>query len=603
MGTYPFVPNVGAPSEYPASLYQKLLHLPLLAGIEAALVARLIAGASWFSLPGGMLLERSGENYCAMFVLITGRLTVFIDEPDGTRRTIGHVHAGETIGEMSVLSGEPPMAEVAAVRDSELLRVEAPLFRELMALCPKLLSNITQGLIQRLATSARRPDDTGNCRTVAIVPLQDHLEDERIGDQIVTRLNDMGYKAAILRAADGAGSTEWLNRVEASHEFVVYRGDSPRSFWTNLCRRQADRVFLLARADRPLGLDRFVADNATVASSNQELLLLHPRGRLNTSQEGFAFPNKTSRTCFHVRAECPGDVGRLARFIAGRAVGFVLGGGGARGFAHIGVAKALNEAGVPFDRLGGTSMGAIIAAGLAAEWSIDELSARMSEAFVQANPLSDYTLPLIALVRGRKVSQLLRNHFGTIRIEELPKPFLCVSSDLSAGQIHIHQHGFLWHALRASISLPGILPPVTMHRHLLVDGGVMNNLPVDLMPRLGDGPIIASDVSGQIDLQASDEHYGERPVWRVLWQRMRGTPSIVSILMRSATVGSEAQRRVVREQASLLFQPRAGGVGLRDWKMFDSAIAAGYTHAAKLLEQQENLVSRVFLGPEASPPT
>lgn len=595
------VPHLHGRSQYPDSLYQELRKAPLLTGVEAALVDRLIAGASWFSLPGGMLLERSGENYCALFVLITGRLTVFLEESDGTKRIIGQVHAGETIGEMSVLSGEPPMAQVAAVRDSELLRVDAPFFRELMALCPKLLSNVTQGLIQRLTTSAHRSGTSGNCKTVAIAPLQNHLEGERIAHQIADKLNHMGYKTAVLQAADGSGTTEWLNRIEACHDFVLYRGDSPHSSWTNLCRRQADRIFLLARADRPFDLDRFIAGDATAANGIPELLLLHPRGTHAPHDES-SISNKAFRTCFHVRAECPEDLGRLARFIAGRAVGFVLGGGGARGFAHIGVAKALIEAGVPFDRLGGTSMGAIIAAGLAAEWSIDELSSRMSEAFVRANPLSDYTLPLIALVRGRKVSQLLRHHFGTIRIEDLPKRFLCVSSDLTAGQIHTHVQGLLWHALRASISLPGILPPVTLDRHLLVDGGIMNNLPVDLMFRLGDGPIIASDVSGQIDLQAGDENYGDHSIWRLLWQRMRGTPSIVSILMRSATVGSEAQRRIVREQATLLFQPRAEGVGLRDWKMFDHAIAAGYAHAARLLERQGNLLSNAFLNPQGSPP-
>jgi len=221
------------------------------------------------------------------------------------------------------------------------------------------------------------------------------------------------------------------------------------------------------------------------------------------------------------------DIHRLARFVSGRAVGLVLAGGGARGFAHIGILKALTEAGVPIDQLGGTSMGAIIAAGVAAEWDTRDLAKRLRHAFVETNPLSDYTFPLIALFRGRKVSQLLRQNFGEIRIEELPKPFFCVSSDLTSGRIHVHRSGPLWRALRASVALPGILPPVTHHGHLLVDGGVMNNLPVDVMAQNPHGPIIASDVTGEIDLHASDDRYGERPWWWLLGQRMRGTPSII----------------------------------------------------------------------------
>jgi NTE family protein len=135
------------------------------------------------------------------------------------------------------------------------------------------------------------------------------------------------------------------------------------------------------------------------------------------------------------------------------------------------------------------------------------------------------------------------------------------------------------------VALPGILPPVTHHGHLLVDGGVMNNLPVDVMRKLARGPIIASDVTGEIDLQARDDRYGERPIWWLVWQRMVGSPSIVSILMRSGTVGSEAQRRVVREQADYLYEPPLPGIGLRDWKAFDRAVQEGYDHTMQAIEK------------------
>jgi NTE family protein len=595
------VAPVSDQSEYPASVHHIVGRAPLFAGVEPEMVSQFLDNTSWFSLPGGLPLERSGENAHALFLVITGSLTVFVEQPNGGTRIIGRVSEGETVGEMSVLSGDPPMAQVAAVRDSELLRIDARKFRELAALCPRILLNVTQGLIQRLATSARWTGGSSSCKTVAIVPLQDDLHGEQIAAQLADALNGMGLKTALLCRGDGDGSTESLNRIESSNEFVLYRADAPQSAWTNLCRRQADRVFLLARADRPFFLDRvrFSASGTEGRALIPELLLLHREGQFPESQDQGTSAGNHPRARFHVRADRPADVTRLARFIAGRAVGFVLAGGGARGFAHIGVAKALTEAGVPFDRLGGTSMGAIIAAGLAAEWSIDELSARMYDAFVRANPLSDYTLPLIALVRGQKVSQLLRKHFGTLRIEDLPRPFLCVSSDLTAGRLHVHDAGLLWSALRASIALPGILPPVSVNKHVLVDGGIMNNLPVDLMVRLGNGPTIASDVSGHVDLQTDDDHYGERPIWRLLSQRMRGTPSILSILMRSATVGSEAQRRVVREQASLLFQPQAEGIGLRDWKMFDRAVEAGYTHAANILEQHGSQLYKTLQGATA----
>ena len=119
----------------------------------------------------------------------------------------------------------------------------------------------------------------------------------------------------------------------------------------------------------------------------------------------------------------------------------------------------------------------------------------------------------------------------------------------------------------------------------LVDGGVMNNLPVDIMAAEARGPIIAVDVSGEIDLRAFDPLYGERPIWSLIAQRMRGSPSIISILMRAGTVGSNAQRRIVREQADFLYEPPLEGVGMRDWQAFERAIAQGYAHAMLEIEK------------------
>jgi NTE family protein len=231
-------------------------------------------------------------------------------------------------------------------------------------------------------------------------------------------------------------------------------------------------------------------------------------------------------------------------------------------------------------------MGAIVAAGIAMEWDIPELTVRVRDAFVTNKPLSDITFPLIALYKGAKVSTLLQKHFGDIRIEELAKPFFCVSSDLTTGRDHIHRTGMLWRALRATVALPGILPPVTAEGgHLLVDGGVMNNLPIDVMAQEARGPIIAVDVSGEIDLHADDDKYGERSLFSLIKERMKGSPSIISILMRAGTVGSNLQRKNVRALADFLYEPPLEGIGMRDWKAFERSIEQGYAYT--MLEIQK----------------
>jgi len=577
--------RAGRETVFPQELRERLRGFPLLEQVGEAALGRVLAEANWFGLPGGMTLPRDGENDRALFLVVTGSLGVFVGGDNG-RRLVAHVPAGETVGEMSLISGEPHSAEVVALRDTELLRVSATAFENLIMRYPRVMLNLMRVLVRRLQDTTQHAADRARAKTFAVIPLQDGLASEPIATRVAAALGEMGSRAAVLDSSAADRSAEWFNTFEAAHDIVFYRGDAPDSSWSQQCLRQADRVFLLARADEPLPLRPLdLPASKERAAGLPELLLLHRPGRSRGLPEHFALKSKLFETHHHLRQGVSGDIRRLARFIAGRAVGLVLAGGGARGFAHIGVLKALAEAHVPFDHLGGTSMGAIIAAGIAAEWTIEELTARMREAFVETNPLNDYTLPLIAMVRGKKVSNLLREHFGDIHIEELPKPFFCVSSDLTSGRTHVHRSGLLWRALRASVALPGILPPVTHHGHLLVDGGIMNNLPVDVMASGSHGPIIASDVTGELDLQARDPRYGERPWWWLISQRMRGNPSIVSILMRSGTVGSEAQRRVVREQADFLFEPPLEDVGLRDWRAFDRAIAEGYAHATVMIER------------------
>lgn len=567
---------------FPKSLYERLAGFPLLAELGEGALRHVLAESTWFGLPGGMKLKRDSDNDTALFLVVTGCLGVLVD--GGERRIIAQVPPGETVGEMSLLTGDEHSAELVALRDTELLRISRQGFEALVARHPRMMLDMMRVMARRLHESTKSSRERTRPKTFAIVPLQEGLANEPIAHRIVASLLDMGARAAVLDSAASEQSADWFNTFEAAHDVVFYRGDAPDTAWTHHCMRQADRIFLLARADRPLPQRPLRAAKERVCGL-PELLLLHPNNQDAELPEHFALRSGLFESHHHVRQGRSDDIRRLARFVAGRAVGLVLGGGGARGFAHIGVVKALKEAGVPFDFLGGASMGAIVAAGLASEWDIDELTDRMRAVFVTSKPLSDYTLPLIALVRGRKVTEHFRAHFGERRIEELPKPFFCVSSDLTTGRIHEHRTGTLWRALRASAALPGIIPPVTQRGHLLVDGGVMNNLPVDLMRQRRIGPLIASDVTGEVDFSVRDSRYGERPVLRLLWQRMRGTPSIFDILMRSGTVGSEAQRRLVREQADFLYEPQLPDLNPLDWKHFDRAIAEGYAHTCVMIEK------------------
>jgi NTE family protein len=236
-------------------------------------------------------------------------------------------------------------------------------------------------------------------------------------------------------------------------------------------------------------------------------------------------------------------------------------------------------------------MGAILSATIALEWSNDEIDKRIRAAFVESSPLDDITFPYIAMTSGRKVDHRLEKHFGEVQIEDMPLPFFCLSSNLTTGAIKVHKTGLLRQALRASISLPGVMPPVIEDGQVLVDGAVMRSFPATMMRNTHLGTVIGVDVTRAkgVDpktLQAS-QNLG-RWLTRGDWRR---GPPIVSILMRSATITTAADLATSRAATDLLIIPEPEGVEIRDWKAYDMAVENGYQTTVATLAQLDSPVT------------
>ncbi len=337
----------------------------------------------------------------------------------------------------------------------------------------------------------------------------------------------------------------WFNGIEELNDYVVYVADPSASGWTRQCCRQADVILLLAPAGAavkpwPTGL----AEEAVARGARVELALLHDQ-RIEAGAATRWLQSSPATLHHHVVDSA--DLGRLARLLTRRGVGLVLSGGGARGFAHLGVIQALREARVPIDFVGGSSIGSIIAAGVAVGWSDDEMRMRYRRSFVDTNPVNDYTFPFIALTRGRKVSRLLRREYGDVLIEDLGRPYFCVSANLTTGRALEHRDGSLADALRASVAIPGVMPPVYRGEDVLVDGAAINNLPVDIMQGHAPGLVIGSDVGA--DRFALGRH-GRRRI------------NIFQILMHSGMVNSASSAAMQRELADVLLKPPLENVDL-----------------------------------------
>jgi NTE family protein len=305
----------------------------------------------------------------------------------------------------------------------------------------------------------------------------------------------------------------------------------------------------------------------------------------------------------HVRLDIHSDFDRLARLLTGHAVGIVMAGGGARAFGHIGVVKALRASGVPIDLVGGTSMGAIVAATVASRWPEEQVIAQFRRDFVENNPLSDYTVPLISLFRGRRVTRMLREAFGEQDIEDLVLPFFCVTANLTTSLADIHSIGRLWRWLRASVAIPGVIPPFNEAGEVHVDGGVIDNFPVRAMRKLGRGMTIGVDIDTGGALAAGADVSEPWSAWqffrRLIWKRNETLPipSIVRILLRAALAASTARAAEDRAAADLLIVPPMTHIDLLDWTSFDQAIEIGYRTTMEALEKSRAspVGARLFL--------
>src|SRR4029079_16541808 len=194
------------------------------------------------------------------------------------------------------------------------------------------------------------------------------------------------------------------------------------------------------------------------------------------------------------RADQAAGLGRAVRRITARSIRIGLSGGGARGFAHIGVLQALADAGVTIDRFAGVSMGSLVGALAARQLSPAQISMSLRRELVDRKPFSDYGLPRVSLIRANRARAMLERLFGAAQIEELPHDYFCVSADLGAAEPVVHRSGSLVIAVGASMSLPGLAPPLRDGPRILVDGGVLDNLPVRTMLEAEAGPVIAVDV-------------------------------------------------------------------------------------------------------------
>jgi predicted acylesterase/phospholipase RssA len=400
--------------------------------------------------------------------------------------------------------------------------------------------------------------------------------------------------------------TAWLEEQQVEGHFLLFVCDPTDSNWTRWCLRQTDRIMVAAMSDDVEVIERvdqMMADRKVAGEVVKvDLLLIHDRDVDQPTGSSRWLELNCLRRYHHVRMDNIADLQRAVRRFSERAVGLVLGGGGARGLAHIGVLQALEEACVPVDVIGGTSMGSVMAAAYARGWPPQQILKYASEIFADSRAVRDIDFPMVSILAGRKLDRALQTFFADIDIVDLWLPYFCISSSLSDGLMMVHERGTVWEKVRASCSLPGVFPPVCSEGQVLVDGGVMNNVPMDIMgDRCAGGTVIAVNVGGGGAKGFSDSDQWDATGWSLLRHRLNPAAeneriaNIIDVLMWATTLSSKnyLQQLVDAGEVDLYLNPPVQDFPLLGFEAYEQLFEVGYEYARKQIAEWDGLDSVV----------
>lgn len=585
---------------------------------NAGILRTIQSEAIYVDLASGATLLRQGDVSDDVYFVLSGRLHAFSETESGARKILGEIGRGETIGELALFTGEPRSATIVAVRDSLLVKVTRAMIEHAITQAPDIEMSMMRIVIRRFRRHERERQPPLVPVNVCILPITPGLD----AADFARRLRDVQTAQAkpvtVVSANEVAerfgaapvhpvgrrhdALADYIDEIEARSRAVYLAADGGDTAWTRFCLRHADEILLLADAGRdpgPSAVERAcLSPAAPISIARQTLILLHEAdARIPTGTARWLDARPAARH-LHLRPHLPRDMARIARIISGRGIGLVLSGGGARGFAHLGVIKALEKAGIPVDMLGGSSIGAVMGLVLALGRSADEVAAAVRKAFLEhprGNVTGDYNfIPLVSLIKGARtrsaMTQAVRDATGRDAIDHEDSwiTFFTMASDFSIGREAVLSRGDLTRNVGASYAIPGALPPVFVGGHMMYDGSTFNNFPVDVMARLGAGRIIGVDLA--VDREQVFDIDCMPGTLALLRDRLRPRakrryrlPSVPETMLRSSFITSVSKQKEMGKFTDLLFRPRVPDGRLLDWSRFEEMVAAGYSHASQVL--------------------
>uniref|UniRef100_T2MAW3 lysophospholipase n=1 Tax=Hydra vulgaris TaxID=6087 RepID=T2MAW3_HYDVU len=601
----------------------------------------------WILQESGKPLFRQNDEPDSLYIVLNGRLRAVRAHRNGQKEIVHEYGRGEFVGLVEALTHTERTESVHAIRDTELAQIPEGLLSTIKICYPQVVSRLIQLLGERLITKMKRGSRLNvadsklervakNLGTLAVIPASNSVPLHNFTFELGLAISDIGSTLvltsdvikqrlgnAVLENIHECNLSNWLSHQEDIHRIVVYQADMTMTEWTKRCIRQADAIMIVGRVDEDpqVGKLEEQLERMTLVRAQKDLILLH-------DEESFVQPTNTLEWLnarewvsahYHIRCpkkifkrkllseryandpnyECPSkhsDFARLARVLTGTSIGLVLGGGGARGIAHIGVIKALREADIPIDSIGGTSMGAFVGALYAEQGCVVKTIQKCREGCKKMasmwRKILDMTYPYTSLFTGKAFNSEIHSTFGDIKIEDMLLPYFCVTTDINDSKMKIHQTGCCWRYVRASMSLSGYLPPMCdpVDGHLLLDGGYVNNLPGDVMRSLGVKTIICVDVGSEDEVALTN--FGDTlSGWWMLWNKFNPfaspvrIPDMNGIQSRLAYVSCVGKLEEVKNSSFYNYiRPPINRFKTLQFGSFDEILECGYHHGKAVLD-------------------
>ena len=577
------------------------------AELDEDVLQQIVALADLEHVAGGTALIREGETATRLFLVVSGRFTVL-----SGALAIAEIRPGEPVGELAFFAGGKRTATVIAARDSSVLCLTREAYDSLSARIPALANGILSALSQRLARTVQgspglRPSAGKVC---AVLP----GANKPLAPAFVA-----GLRAAFASAAgwsvldetsrpaemryDLEQTGRWIRTMEAAYDALVLicadaDGDP---IWRKAVTNNSDTILIalpktaqFGPLDIPSALERLVYQAKMAA--NVQLVLYRETAQDSRAQTVRWLNDRMVGLHHHLALDEPQDFERLGRFIRGEALGLVLCGGGSFGTAHLGGIKYLQEHGYRFDYVGGTSVGSAMAGALAMGLSPDHVMEQCEDIFIRSKAMSKITVPRYSLLDHHTLDDAFHRHYGAQDIEDLPLNFFAVATSLTDNDVRVLRTGPLWRAIRASTAIPGIFPPMfNPDGEVLIDGSLIDNVPIEAMRQLKPGPNIIlnflPDAAWRVEAKYEDLPNRAQVLAGLVRRPKEGTPchpTAFAILARSMVVNArKLLTEIDVEDDVLLNLSVLEGMTFLDWKRGRELFEVAYKQMALAMDRAD----------------